>query len=189
MLCITLQAAGQIVPARRLAERLHEVDPLSPFSGAMLCAAEWFAGNVGHHLEAMERSRAMDPENPIVNWAPGYTYAMMGRIDGAARRAEWRRTHVPDLPCTVQLSSLVDAIEGRREDALDAHHTFHIAEVYAMAGETERVLALLERAVDHGMYPHKFYTECCPFTVPLRGHPEFGRIVAKAARRAAAFDA
>jgi hypothetical protein len=91
-------------------------------------------------------------------------------------------------------------MRGRREDALDtlarldlpsldAHHTFHIAEVYAMAGDTPRALALLEHAVDHGMYPHKFYAEYCPFTVPLRGHPEFDRIVAKAARRAAAFDA
>lgn len=200
MLCITMQAAGQIEPARRLAARFHEVDPLSPFSGAMLCVSEWFAGDIGRHLDAMERSSALDPDNPIIHWALGYTYAMLGRTDDAASRAEWMRTHVPDLPYTLQLTALVDAVEGRPEDALealarldlaplDAHHTFHIAEVYAMAGDTPRALALLEHAVDHGMYPHKFYAEYCPFTVPLRGHPEFDRIVAKAARRAAAFDA
>jgi eukaryotic-like serine/threonine-protein kinase len=119
MLCITLQAAGQIEPAQRLAERFHEVDPLSPFSGAMLCVAEWFAGNIGGHLDAMERSRAMDPDNPIINWALGYTYALLGRTDDAASQAGWMRAHVPDLPYTVQLSSLVDAMRGRREDALD----------------------------------------------------------------------
>jgi len=39
------------------------------------------------------------------------------------------------------------------------------------------------------MYPYKFYAEYCRFTVPLRGHPEFARIVDKAARRVAEFSA
>jgi hypothetical protein len=110
------------------------------------------------------------------------------------------RTHAPQLPYTVQLGSLLDGMQGRSRAALDAlaqvdlasldaHHTFHIAESYAMAGDTARALALLERAVDEGMYPYKFYAEYCPFTVPLRGSAEFDRIIAKAARRAEAFDA
>ena len=165
-----------------------------------LCVSEWFSGHIGRHLDALERSRTMDPDNPIINWALGYTYALMGQAGDAARQAQWMRAHAAELPYTVQLSSLVDAIEGRHDAALDAlarldvapldaHHTFHIAEVYAMAGDTPRALALLERAVDHGMHPYKFYAEYCPFTVPLRGHPEFARIVDKAARRVAEFSA
>jgi len=198
MLCITLQAAGQIEPAQRLARQFLEVDPLSPFAGAMLSVAEWFSGHAGGHLDAMERARAVDPENPVINWALGYTYALVGRTADASRQAQWMRGHAPQLPYTVQISALVDALEGRREVALealarldvtplDAHHTFHIAEAYAMAGDTARALALLERAVDTGMYPYRFYAEFCPFTRPLRGHPDFDRIVAKAARRAAEF--
>jgi predicted Zn-dependent protease len=197
-LCITLQAAGQIEPARRLSHRFHEADPLSPFSGAMLAASDWFSGNAGRHLDAMERSLAMDPGNPILNWALGYTYALMGRTGDAARQAAWMRTQAPDLPYTAQLSSLVDAMAGHADAALatlarvdlgplDAHHTFHIAESYAMAGDTVRALALLEHAVDRGMYPYKFYAEYCPFMAPLRGTPEFDRIVAKAAQRVAEF--
>jgi tetratricopeptide (TPR) repeat protein len=198
MLCITLQAAGQIEAAQRLSARFHEVDPLSPFAGAMLCVSEWFSGNIGRHVDALERSRDMDPDNPIINWALGYTYALMGRTSDAARQAGWMRTHAPQLPYTVQLTSLIDGMEGRSRAALDAlakldlapldaHHTFHIAESYAMAGDATRALALLEHAVDHGMYPYRFYAEYCPFTVPLRGSAEFDRIVAKAARRAQAF--
>ena len=198
MLCITLQAAGQVEAARRLAARFHEADPLSPFAGAMLCVSEWFSGNIGRHVDALERSRDMDPDNPIMNWALGYTYALMGRVGAAARCAAWMRARAPQLPYTVQLASLVDGMEGRHREALDAlakvdlasldaHHTFHIAESYAMAGDTARALALLEHAVDHGMYPYKFYAEYCPFTIPLRGSPEFDRIIAKAARRAEAF--
>jgi len=199
-LCITLQAAGQIEPARQLARRFHEVDPLSPFSGAMLCVGEWFSGNIGLHLDAMERALAMDPDNPISNWALGYTYALMGRIADASRHAGWMQAHVPQLPYTAQLSSLVDGMAGRRQRALeslaavdlrplDAHQTFHLAESFAMAGDTPRALALLEHAVDHGMYPYKFYAEYCPFMAPLRGSAEFDRIVAKAARRVQEFEA
>ena len=198
-LCITLQAAGQIEQAQELARRFHAVDPLSPFSGAMLCAGEWFAGNIGGHLDALERSLTIDPENPIIHWALGYTYALMGRVADASRRAAWMRTHVPHLPYTVQLSALLHGMDGRREEALrllsavdmtplDAHQTFHIAESYAMAGDTPRALTLVEHAVDHGMYPYKFYAEYCPFMVPLRGDAEFDRILAKAARRVQAFN-
>jgi hypothetical protein len=56
-----------------------------------------------------------------------------------------------------------------------------------MAGDTGRALELQDWAVDHGFYPVRFIAEFCPFMVPLRGLPEFDRIVAKAARRVAAF--
>ncbi|MDF2770513.1 MAG: protein kinase [Geminicoccaceae bacterium] len=200
MLTITVQAAGQIETARELAKHFHDVDPLSPFSGAMLCVSDWFAGCVGTHLDAMERALSLDPGNPIVRWALGYTYALMGRFDAAAAQAQWMLEHTPELSYTAQLSALVDAAEGRREAALatlarsdvtllDAHQTFHVAESYAMAGDTARALELFEWAVDHGFYPYRFFTEWCPFVAPLRGMPEFDQIVAKAARRVAEFSA
>jgi len=200
MLCVTLQAAGQIEAGQELAARFVEIDPLSPPAGAMRCASAWFAGHIGRHLDALERSCEMDPEHPVLQWALGYTYALMGRMGDAARQAAWMRTHASALPYTVQLSSLVDGVEGRTQAALealaavdvtglDAHHTFHFSESYAMAGDTARALTLLERAVDRGMYPYRYYAEFCPFMVPLRGLPEFDRIVAKAARRVAEFNA
>jgi eukaryotic-like serine/threonine-protein kinase len=199
-LAITLQAAGQIEPARLLAARFYEADPLSPFAAMLVSVAEWFAGRAGHRIEAIESALAMDPQNPIIRWALGYTYALAGRTADALQQSAWMLEHAPQLPYTVQLSSLLDAIHGRTADALealsrielaplDAHHTFHIAESYAMAGDTTRALELLEWAVDHGFYPSRFFAEWCPFIAPLRGMPEFDRIVAKAARRVAEFSA
>ncbi|HEX6053183.1 MAG TPA: protein kinase [Gemmatimonadaceae bacterium] len=198
MLTITIQAAGQIEAARELARQFHEVDPLSPFSGAMLCVCEWFSGCVGTHLDALERALSLDPENPIIRWALGYTYALMGRFDDASVQVQWLVAHTPELSYTTQLSALLDAVEGQHEAALaalarvdraalDSHHTFHLSESVAMAGDTGRALELLDWAVDHGFYPVRFIAEFCPFMVPLRGLPEFDRIVAKAARRVAAF--
>jgi serine/threonine protein kinase len=197
-LCITLQAAAQIEPALRLAARFHEVDPLSPFSGAMMACGEWFAGNAGRHVEKMEQGIVMDPQNAILNWALGYTYALTGRTADAVRQVDWMRTIAPRLPYTAQLASLVEAIQGNADAALDiirtvdlapldAHQTFHISEAYAIAGDRSKALELLEFAVDHGMYPYRFYRDFCPFMQPLRGLAEFDRIVAKAERRAAEF--
>ena len=199
-LAITLQAAGQIEPAQALAARFYAADPLSSFAGMLVSVAEWFAGRAGNKIEAIESAVAMDPQNPIIHWALGYTYALADRIADAAKQASWMLEHTPQMSYTIQLVSLVDAILGHRDEALnalgrldtaplDAHHIFHIAESFAMAGDTARALTLLEWATDHGFYPYRFVAEWCPFMAPLRGMPEFDRIVARAARRVAEFGA
>jgi hypothetical protein len=58
----------------------------------------------------------MDPDNPIIHWALGNTYALIGRVADASGQAQRMRAHMPHLPYTVQLSALVDGMEGRRED-------------------------------------------------------------------------
>jgi serine/threonine protein kinase/Flp pilus assembly protein TadD len=199
-LAITLQAAGQIEPAQELAARFYAADPLSPFAAMLVGVAEWFAGPAGNRIEAIETGLAMDPQNPIIHWSLGYTYALAGRTADAVKHAAWMHEHAPQLPYTVQLSSLLDGVQGRHAAALgvlerlgsgvlDAHMTFHLAESYAMAGDTAHALDLLEWAVDHGFYPHRFFAEWCPFMAPLRGMADFDRIVAKAARRVAEFSA
>lgn len=57
----------------------------------------------------------------------------------------------------------------------------------ALGGDTATALRLLEHAVDHGIYPYRFYGEICPFMAPLRGQPEFERIIAQARKRVEAF--
>ena len=199
-LAITFQAAGQIEPAQELAARFYAADPLSSFAAMLVSVAEWFAGRAGNKIEAIESAVAMDPQNPIIHWALGYTYALAGRIPDAAKHASWMLEHTPQISYTIQLTSMVDAIQGRRDQALkalarldaaplDAHQTFHIAESFAMVGDTARALELLEWAVDHGFYPYRFFAEWCRFMEPLRGMPEFDRIVARAERRVAEFSA
>ena len=79
----------------------------------------------------------------------------------------------------------------RRVDtvALDGHHKFHLAEVFGLAGDVPRALELFEQAVDTSFYPHLFFAAYCPFLGPLRGTPEFERILAKAERRVREFSA
>ena len=50
-------------------------------------------------------------------------------------------------------------------------------------------MPLFEQAVDTSFYPHQFFAVYCPFLGPLRGTPEFERILAKAERRVREFSA
>ena len=195
---IAYQAAGQIQPSIEVAERLKRTDPLSPFAWVLVGVSEWFAGRLGARLDALEKALSMDPDAPILHWGLGYSYALIGRISDAAVQAEWMRGRAPGMAYTVQLSTLVDGLQGRAGAALealgrldiaplDAHHTFHISESFAMAGDTGRALELLERAVDRGFYPYRFIAEYCPCLAPLRGTAEFQRILAKAKQRVEEF--
>jgi hypothetical protein len=146
----------------------------------------------------MLRGVELDPESVIFRWTLGYHHALLGHVAEAAREAEWMRQRVPGMPYTAQLSALVAGMEGRQGEArgllaavnttpLDGHTKFHLGEAFAMAGDTARALELVDQGVDHNFYPHDFIARHSPFMAPLRGTPEFERILAKAARRVADF--
>ena len=97
----------------------------------------------------------------------------------------------------VQADALLRVVRGDREGGLasiagrdlapfDAHLTFHIAEIFAMAGDIERGLDVLTLAVEKGFTPVAFIATHCPFIEPLRGHPRFAVIVADATARSKA---
>lgn len=91
----------------------------------------------------------------------------------------------------VQSDALIRALRGDRDGALalvraldlarlDAHLTFHIAEVYAMAGEISRGLDMLELSVARGFTPIDFIARHCPFIEPLRAQARFPAILQQA---------
>ena len=133
-----------------------------------------------------------------VLWSLGYTYALLDRLADARVHARWMQARVPQMPYTVHLVALLDAIEGRPAEAraglatiadlsFDGHITFHLSEAYAVAGETQVALRLLAQTVDRGFYPYDYIAVHCPFLVSLRGTAEFDRVLASAAKRVAAF--
>ena len=174
------------------------MDPLSPLAGVLLNSAHWFVGRPHEGLDKHEYGLVLDPENPIIHWSLGYTYALLGRFADARLQAQWMQAHVPRMPYTVQLVSLLDGLAGRTVDAraalatlgsmsFDGHITFHMSESFAVAGDLPTALRLLEQAVEHGFYPHDYIATHCPFLDALRGSGEFKRIVARAAERVAEF--
>jgi eukaryotic-like serine/threonine-protein kinase len=197
---IALAAAGQHEAAAAMGRRFLELDPLSPLAAILAGSTAWFGGQPGEGLDGLEEATALDPENPILRWTLGYTHALLGHRDGAREQAEQMQAQVPLMPYTTHLLALSHAMDGRPADALamlrttedntfDAHLTFHLGEVYSIAGDAPTALRLLADAVERGFYPSGFIAEYCPFFAPLRGTPAFEAIAARAARRAAEFSA
>mgnify|MGYP002622691091 CR=1 FL=1 len=195
-ICVT--SCGHSEAGKRAAGRLMASDPLSPLAWLLSGLVTWWTGDVAVGLPNIERSLALDPMNPIIRWSLGYGRALVGDLAGAAADAANLRENAPSSPYTTQLSALVDGIEGRTAEAraalegvrgLDAHHKFHLAESFTMAGDTERGFALLEEAVDGGFHPGEFIATHCPFFAPLRGTPRFEAIATKALRLTREFEA
>lgn len=195
---IALTAAGQIEAGLAAGRRFLEIDPLSPMAGVLFNSSHWFAGRPAEGLREHEQGLVLDPENPIIHWSLGYTYALLGRPDKAREHAEWLRARVPTMPYTVQLAALCEALDGRQAEArarlatigdmsFDGHITFHLSESYTMAGDVTSGLRLLEQGIERGFYPHAYIVAYCPFLAPLRSHPEFAQIAARAAQRVAEF--
>jgi len=197
-LIVTYWNAGHVELAEPLARQMVAIDPLSPLSWVATSVTEWFAGRFAGSPEGLQRALELDPQGYIIHWSMGYTCALVGDLSRAADEARWLTEYGPQVPYSWQLQSLVASLQGNQPGGraalasvntapLDFHLTFHLAESFAMAGAIERALAVLEEAVEKGFYPHTFMNSYCPFMAPLRGHPEFERIMAKAAARWAAF--
>src|SRR4029453_12327516 len=108
---IALEAAGQGEAAIAAGRRFLEVDPLSPMAGVLLNSAHWFVGRPAEELDTHEHGLVLDPDNPILHWGLGYTYALLGRLSEARAHAEWMHSRVPTMPYTVHLRALVEGLE------------------------------------------------------------------------------
>ena len=195
---ISLQAADRTDPRAGLEWVAR--DPFSPLAQSLVGANSWFQGRPSEGLAAMEEAVRLAPMGPIFHWALGYHYALLGRFPEAAREAGWLVENAAELPYTAQLQALIEGADGRRDEALellshvdelalDGHHTFHLAESYAMAGEHDRAVAMLDRAVTLGFYPYSYYARLCPFLEDLRERDDFARVLDRAAQRVAEFQA
>jgi serine/threonine protein kinase/tetratricopeptide (TPR) repeat protein len=188
---IGVLGCGDIAAGERAAARLIAVDPLSPFTWLLAGVAPWWRGRVTEGLPSVERAMAMDAGNPMIRWSLGYARALAGDAGGGAREVAVLLDQAPTMPYTAQLLAIVQAMEGRQPEAratlrgvqlLDAHQKFHLSESFAMAGDTEQALVLLEEAVDTGFHPGEFIAAHCPFFDSLRGLPRFQAIADKALR-------
>ncbi len=197
-LIVTYWNAGHVELAAAPARQMMAIDPLSALSWLAAGVTEWFAGRFEGSPATLRRALELDPTGYIIHWTIGYTYALVGEVTLAAEEARWLVAYGPMVPYTWQLASLVASLQGDRAGGLaalapvntaplDFHLTFHLAESYAMAGETARALVVVEEAVDKGFYACEFMTKFCPFMAPLRGLPEYQRIMAKARGRWEAF--
>jgi len=191
----TYIASGYGEGAAAMGRRMVAYDPLAPISWVIAGAAPWFVnGGFEEGLPELMRALELDPKSYISHWHVGYACAASGQLDEAAEHASFLKMVEPEMPYTIQLLALIDALEGRSQEAidristvdlmpLDGHTTFHLAEPLAVAGAADHALDIIEDVVEHGFYPYRFLSQYCPFLDSLRSMPRFDGILSKSKER------
>jgi serine/threonine-protein kinase len=190
-LTMALNLSGLTDAAKKSASRMVATDPLAMWSWAAVGIVGWFDGGVAGSMDPVRRAVALDPNNYIMRWVIGYAHALVGDLAAAPGEVAFLVGAGPEVPYTIHLQALVCALQGNVSQALalvsaldlapfDSHITFHFAEVFAMCGETERALDVLESSVNKGFCPAAYIEVHCRFLESLRSHPRFAPIVATA---------
>ena len=196
-LTMALNMSGLFNAAKESASHLMATDQLSWMSSVAVGAVGWFDGGTAGGIDQLRRGVELDPANFIAHWCLGYALSSVRDLTDAAAEVAWLVAAGPHVPYTIQLQALVLAQQGDTRQALtlvsaldlspfDNHITFHFAEVFAICGEAERALDVLESSVNKGFCPTPFIEVHCRFLESLRSHVRFAPIVATASAMSAA---
>jgi eukaryotic-like serine/threonine-protein kinase len=196
-LTAALAYSGQLARSEEVAAEMQAIDPLSPLSAVSAIMAQVFAGRAAGCIVPLRRAVAAEPDDFTARWCLCYLCMWVGDLDAAQPHLDWMLEVLPGTPYVNQADAQFRILRGDRSGGLallegvdlapfDAHLTFHIAEIFAMAGDLERGLHVLALAVKKGFTPVPFIATHCPFIEPLRDDPRFAPIVAEATERSAA---
>jgi eukaryotic-like serine/threonine-protein kinase len=189
-----LAYAGLLGESGEAAAELLARDPASPQAWLIGTLCYFFSGNFEAAAAPHERALVANPSDFFAHWDLAYLRCIQGDLEAAQQRVDWLLDAHPEIPYVVQANALLEALRGNHAAALaafagaditafDAHLTFHIAELYAMAGDIDLGLDVLVQAVEKGFTPVEFIAVHCPFLEPLRGHARFAGIVEDARQR------
>lgn len=178
---------GRMDEARALEARLRSIDPLTHKADAVKSWILLLDGKYQDHLELRLRMLEAEPDKLIRRTWVAASYLYVGDTAGAERVM----LGVELAGFAARLTkTLVLASSGRRDEALalvtddlertalrDPQFALHLAEALALAGQSERALATLERAVSRGFWNYRFLAVHDPFLESLRSHPRFQNVL------------
>jgi serine/threonine protein kinase/tetratricopeptide (TPR) repeat protein len=145
---------------------VHRLDPESAWTLARVGQIHIRRGERELAVESLDRAIAIEPDSSVGHWA----FAMRAHLRGDRTRG---------------LQAL-DKVE--RAGIVDGEQWYHFGNVHALLGDAEGCLRDLERAVGSGFFNYPFMLHDA-FLDPLRGDPNFQRILARARDKHEAFKA
>jgi serine/threonine protein kinase len=196
-LICALGYAGLLYDAAVATAELVACDPSSPQTPIISVLVPFFSGEIEGTITLLARAVATSPNDFGGRWDLAYALTITGALDAAKVHVDWMLGAAPEVPYVVQSDALLRVARGDVAGGLalvadldltpfDAHLTFHIAEVFAMAGEIARGIDVLALAVQKGFTPVDFIERHNPFMEPLRSHARFAEIVRDAEEKSAA---
>ncbi|MFV1988758.1 MAG: protein kinase, partial [Gemmatimonadota bacterium] len=176
--------------AAPFAERLREIDPLTPISRIPSVSAPLFSGDFEAALDAAREMRELDPSLPISKAMVVMSLLHLERFEEAEElcadvkaapdsdlgtwwmgiyRAMWRG-EVDEVRrlCAGPYAQLADWDQ-------EVPHT--IAQAYASIGDVPQALAWFEKTIDQGMINYPYFSRYDPFLANLRGNERFEELL------------
>jgi eukaryotic-like serine/threonine-protein kinase len=182
--------SGRIQLAVALTERLLHVDPLTSVNVCMRGMVAMHDGRFDEALGWTQRSVDIDPENPTPLMVHAWMLAAVDRRDEAVALLDrvapespemtWAKLATP-MACGLRgdASGVRRAVTPELQAAVwwDDLFCWWTAECFALIGDHDAALELLERAVELGMINHPFLAHHDPLLSGVRGHERYERLM------------
>jgi non-specific serine/threonine protein kinase len=195
-LCMSYGFAGKPYAAVPLANRLLEIDPLTPMNHSVPGTLALMAGDFERAAVSLAKSYRMDPGNPIVALTYAQALALSGEADRSSKAFE---TLARDASGTFlgRLARLyVYTLRGARDEALacldeplttaaraDLYHSWNVAECMAAIGESRAAVGWIANAAERGFINYPLLSSLDPLLEGARRDPEFDTILGDIKRR------
>jgi non-specific serine/threonine protein kinase len=187
-------AAGRAGPALQLADRLLDVDPLSPFAHLARAICLWAGDHIDGALAELERAADLEP----ASIAPRMWIAFLLLWKGEHQQAfdlidQTTQQQAPDVTHTNSSEFLLFAklaFERKNQQAMavlsdrakhylwvDPDLPWLVAGFFAVMEEKDEALRWLERSIDNGYINYPLFAERSPFFENIRGDERFQELV------------
>ena len=204
LLPTTYSNAGSVQASEQLVERFLDVDPLSPWSHWTLGWLRHVQGRFREAVEAFERAKQLEPENPIFRFHCAHSMAAEGRgkdafsvlepivRDAAPYFAPWARflgsAFRGDVAAATQATQAMtqDARDWVMDDEMAS--VIH-ADALATMEASSDALDALENALDHGFFNYPYLAEHDPALEVMRGDPRLTRLLERVRQEWERFEA
>jgi len=190
-LVIAYGSAGRTTLAMRFAEKLLEVDPLTPINHAAPGYALLCEGRFDLALDKEKKWNEMEPTTAISRFWYAWVLAQNNRLTEAFSLFNAAAKDSPEDLWTQLGLCFKHAVKGDSEtlkslaSALaaiakwDLQYSWFLAECFALTGENEEALRWLENAVNRGFVNYPLISRLDPFLENIRSEEKFKKLLEK----------
>jgi len=201
-LCAICSLSGKGYAVSAMAQRLIDVDPLTPMWQIVPGIVATLSGEFGRALAPFESALKSDPQNPMLLLAYAQVLALNGRVEDALRNLDTLSSVVAAENFFSQLGTFyAHALRGNTYAALqcatndlksaagaDMNYSWLMAQAYALIHETTPAIEWLNTAVDRGFINFPLLHHLDPFLESVRKEPAFARLIQSTRERWEAFE-
>ena len=188
-LIINLGMVGKTSIAKQYAERLLEVDPLTPLNHGTPGYALLCEGRFDLALETVKKVYELEPETAISQFWYAWVLAQNSRYDEACALFDMTARDMPEdlwarlgLCFKHSLQGEIEALGSLTQKIAaiakwDLQYSWFLSECYALVDEKEEAFRWLDNAVRRGFLNYPLVRKLDPFLENLRGEEQFEELV------------